>query len=959
MSDLIIQSSFNSGEWAPNLFARVDIAKYHSGAALLENFFVDYRGGASTRPGSIYCLQAYRSNHPVRVIAFRLSFAVEYVLEFGTDYIRFYYQGSPILENSYNITAITQANPCVITTSASTGWNVGDWIYIANVAGMKQIDQRYFTILAISGTSVTLGLLNGSNLDSTTFTAYTSGGTAARIYTLTTTYSGSDLALLKYTQTTNQMVLVHPNYSPQILSIISANDWTIGPLTIGSTISAPTGISVSTTLGAGTTNYAYIVTSIDDSGQESAPSTAANLTNVADIRTTPGSNRITWTPVTGAVGYNLYESEVSYFGVVPSGSYFGFIGTTTSTTFVDSNIGPDFSQGPPVVQNPFAGAGVAYVTITAYGTYTTVPTVTFGGSPTAAAVAEAVLGALNLPTITAGGTGYKVGDTINFNYDLVLTVTAVSAGVVTAWTEASPGTITSGSTPSNPLAQLSTSGTGSGATATVTWTVREVLIISNGAGYSSAPSVIFSSGSSTGTAVLQTTSNANPSVASFFQQRLVLAAPSGEPQTFYMSQPGLYFNFDVSNPTKSSDAISETLVSNTLQTIKSLVSSTSGMLALTDRGIWLVNGGSSGSAVAPTAIVANLQSSVGANDVPPIVANYDVLYVSSRGAAVRDLSYNIYFNVFTGTDISLIASHLFYGYTITGWAWAEQPFYVAWATRSDGVMLCLTYLKEQEFIAWTHQVTQGLYESVCSCTETTTDGSGTVDAVYTVVRRTVEGNTVQYIERIADRTFTNGLSSAWCVDAGISYNGPSTYNFSGAEHLAGLTVTGIATDNLGNVYLISPFTMPANGIFTLPMISPTPSPPAPDPTGYVSAIIGIGYTCQLQTLPIDIGQIPMQGKVKQLPDVTVRVKDTLGLTIGTTFTSQIAMKDLIQGNISSMLTGLPIQAVSGLYTGDARTILDAAYTVPGQFCIQQSNPYPATVLGVFPHLVMGETDEVR
>ena len=41
----VIQSSFNSGEWAPTLYARVDVAKYHSGAALLRNFFVDYRGG--------------------------------------------------------------------------------------------------------------------------------------------------------------------------------------------------------------------------------------------------------------------------------------------------------------------------------------------------------------------------------------------------------------------------------------------------------------------------------------------------------------------------------------------------------------------------------------------------------------------------------------------------------------------------------------------------------------------------------------------------------------------------------------------------------------------------------------------------------------------------------------------------------------------------------------------------
>ena len=81
------------------------------------------------------------------------------------------------------------------------------------------------------------------------------------------------------------------------------------------------------------------------------------------------------------------------------------------------------------------------------------------------------------------------------------------------------------------------------------------------------------------------------------------------------------------------------------------------------------------------------RSFVGANDMPPIVANYDILFVESNDAKVRDLAYNIYFNVFTGTDISITASHLFYGFNLTEWAWAEQPFYEVWAVRNDGQMV--------------------------------------------------------------------------------------------------------------------------------------------------------------------------------------------------------------------------------------------------------------------------------
>ena len=944
MGEIVAQASFNSGEWSSNLYARVDLQKYKSGAALLENFYIDYRGGASTRPGSKYILQAYKSATAVRLIPFQASFSVGYVLEFGDQYIRFYYQGSPIVETGVAITAASKANPCVLTIPGHA-YSAGDWIYVAGVGGMTQLNGRYFNVQLVAGNNVTIGDLNGVNINSTSYTAYTSGGASQRVYTLVSPYAAADLALLKFAQSTNEMVICHPSYAPYLLAVITATNWSISKIAFGSTATAPTGISINTTLAAGNVNYSYGVTSIDSNGQESELSSLGYLDGKQDIRTVAGSNKISWTAATTAVAYNVYESSVSYFGVVPSGVSYGFIGTCKGTQFIDSNIGADFSQSPPVAQNPFVGNGISYITVNTAGTYTTVPGVSFsGGSPSIPATAIASLGAVLTPTVSSGGTGYAIGDTINFGNGLVLTVVTLGASnAVATWSAASAGSITSGSTPSNPISQVSTSGSGTGATATVTWGVTQVPVLTQGAGYSSVPTVVFSAGSASATATLTATSNGNPSVPSFFQQRLVLAAPSGAPQTFYMSQPGSYFNFNITDPVVASNAITETLVSGVLNTIKSIVSSTAGMLILTDKSTWLVNGGTSGSAVSPTAIVANVQSNVGASDVPPIVANYDVLFVQSKGSAVRDLTYNIYFNVFTGTDISITSSHLFFGYTINEWAWAESPFYVVWAVRSDGVMLTLTFLKEQEFVGWSHQVTNGLYKSVCAVTESTSD-AGNVDAVYTCVQRTINGNTVKYIERIVDRAFPNGLSSAWCVDSGLQYSGAAQLNFSGAENLNGATVTGLATDDLGNVTIITPFVMPIGGFFTLP------APPSPA-TGYTTVTLGLAYTCKLQTLAIDTNKSMIQGKLKKIDPVVARVKDTLGLSVGPDFSHLVPMKDLIQGNVNSMLTGQQSQVVSGLYTGDARIYIGPTYTVPGQYCIEQANPYPATVLGLFPTLI--------
>jgi len=932
MAEQHIQASFNSGEWSPKLYSRVDLAKYKSGAALLLNWFVDYRGGASTRTGTKYILQCYKSATAVRLIPFQASFTVGYILEFGDRYVRFFFNGAPVLESGISITAATKANPCVITAVGNT-YTIGDWIFVASVGGMTQLNGRYFSVTNVAGNNVTIANLNGVAIDSTAFTAYTAGGTSARVYTIVSPYLAADLAKIKYAQNVNQMVLCHPSYQTYILTLVTAANWNLLPIVIGTSATAPVAPVISSTVGGGAVGYSYVVTSIDGNGQESSPSVAGAITS-QDMRTVAMSIAIQWNNVAGAVGYNVYKSDVTYFGSVPAGQTYGFIGSATTPRLDDSNITPDFAQTPPIAKNPFQGSGVDHVNVTVNGTYTTVPTVSLtGASSTIAGSVSAILQVTGTPTVGAGGAGYVIGDTVSLTNGVILVVKTVAAGVVTAWqaitvAPSNSGAVSSGSTPANPVAQTSTSGVGAGVTANLVWGVTQVQVLNSGAGYLSVPTVTFSAGIAAATAVLSTSSNGFPSIPAFFQQRLILAGPTASPQTFYMSQPGAYYNFNVSSPPQATDSITATLVSGQLNTIKSMVSQTTGLLVLTDRASWLVNGGSPGSAITPAALVANAQSFNGVSDIQPIIANYDVLYVQAKGSIVRDSSYNIYANVYTGTDISILASHLFYGFSITSWTWAEEPFKMAWAVRSDGTMLTLTFLKEQEFIGWAHSTTVGgSFQSVTSITEQSTL-AGTVDAVYSIVQRTVSGFTVQYIERFAERIFTAGVTDAWCVDAGLQYTGAPTTSFSGAEHLAGLTVTGLA-DGI----IIAPFVMPASGQFTLGVAA-------------AKVTVGIGYTCDLQTLAVDLGEPTIQGRVKKIQDVDARVAETLGLSVGSDFTTLVAMKDLVRGNISSMLTGLPSQVVTDLVTGDAKSILDPTYTVYGQTCFRQSNPYPATLLGV-------------
>lgn len=933
MVDQIIQASFNSGEWSPKLYARVDLTKYRSAAALLENFFVDYRGGASTRPGTKYILQCNDSTHDVRLIPFQASFSAGYILEFGNFYIRFFSNGSPVLETATTITAAA-AGPPEVFTDAGHGYLHGDWIFAGG---------DYYIINTTGVNTFTLVDLLGNAVNTNPFTLPTS---ARRVYTIASPYAAADLARLKFAQNVSQLVLCHPSYPTQVLTLIAAANWTILPVTIGTSAGTPVGLALfpsASLLAGGPAFYSYVVTSVDSAGEESSPSARADVGGQADIRTTSGTIEATWTAVAGAVGYNVYRAAISYGGLVPGGSAYGFIGSCTSTAFVDDNIAPDFTVTPPISRNPFAGSGVASVAVTGAGIYTVVPGVSFtGAASTIAGSASAVLG-LTLAVVAAGGAGYVVGDSVLFTNSVALVVATIGGGgSVLTWQPitypgSSAGSVTGvgTGTPANPLIQVSTSGAGAGVTVTATWGVLAVQVVNSGSGYVSTPTVTFTAGAATATVTLSG-ANGYPSVPGFFQQRLVLAAPLGAPQTFYMSQPGAYYNFNVSQITQPDDSISASLVSGQLNTIRAMVPQTSGLLMFTDRNSWLINGGSPGSAITPGAIVANAQSFNGISDVPPIISNFDVLYVQAKGSIVRDSAYNIYANVYTGTDISALASHLFYGFTVVEWAYAEEPFKVVWAVRDDGTMLTLTFLKEQEFIGWAHSTTTGgAFISVATIIENTAT-AGEVDAIYTVVQRTINSQTVKYIERVVERTFPTGVADAWCVDCGINYTGAPATSFSGAKFLAGTTVTGLADGAV-----IPPFVMPTSGTFTL-------TTPASKVT------VGIGYTCNLKTLPLELGDPTVQGKVKKINHVDVRVADTLGLSIGSDENHLTPMKDLIVGNVSSMLVGQTTQIVTDLVNGDARTFLDPTYTVPGQYYIRQANPMPATVLGVIPNITVGD-----
>ena len=1028
MAQPVILPSFGAGELAPSMYGRVDLAKYHVGAALLRNFFVDYRGGASSRTGTQFVGQCKDSANANRLIPFQFNTQQTYALCFGSSqsfsqailstakdsstsqivvqvastsgiitgsrvrivgqqlihvggvgfrsfdqtfsvtvidsthflligsdafltiivsgtataysgYLRFVTNGAYVLELPTTITGITQANPGVVTDTAH-GYSNGDTVYLSNIAGMTQLNQRYATIANVTTNTYTLVDMYGVPINTTGYGAYTSGGSAARVYTVATPYASSDLPLLKYTQSADVMTLVHPNYLPQTLTRQDNAAWTLAPVTFQPKTAAPTGVSVTfQNNGTGTaypnTQYSYVVTAVVG-GIESVASTAATSTSIALGQNVAAQNKVAWSSVTGATLYNIYRTQENLSTTVPQGALWGFIGSTnpaTTNTFIDDNIAPNFANCPPQANNPFTAAG-------------------------------------------------------------------------------------------------------------------------------------------------------NPGCVTYYQQRQVFGGMSNAPEQIDFSKSGDFFNMDYSIPAKDNDNIEITIASQQINAVKHLVPMQS-LIALTTSGAWKIDAGSVGTAVTPTQIEAVPQAYNGCSDVPPLTVNYDILYVQSKGSIVRDLSYNFYVNIYTGTDISVLANHLFYGHQILEWCYAEEPFKVIWCVREDGILLSLTYLKEQDVYAWAHSDTNGLFKSICSISE------GNENAVYVVVERIVNGQYLQYIERFASRNMggdpTLGIpadaSRAWCVDAGLQYplNYPAAtltpvapsalpiiegvdiiaggQNYSAQTIIeisdatgsggvlipviVGGVITGVTIVSAGTDWtnptltvfdptgagsgaalqtiLASPVTMNASAaVFgstkvgdvvrvnsgigavlsipspsqiivnvTTPLENTWPAAPgnwsvttpvqaisgldhlngqvvsilgdgnvAPQQTvvngsitldrAYSAITVGLPFVCQLKSLYLDIQEAggTIQSKRKTIPAVTIRMQDSRGLKAGPTFSNLIELKER-----TTEPMGQPIQ----LFTGDRRVTLPASYTVPGQICVQQDAPLPCTVLSLIPEVVIGDT----
>jgi hypothetical protein len=215
-----IVTNFQAGELSPRLEGRIDLQKYNSGAQKLENMLVFPQGGITRRPGTKYAGSS-KDGGKVRLVPFEYSDEQAYVLEFGANYIRYFKDGGILTEATESISGATQANPVVLTITGTSLSN-GDRIFVKDVAGMVELNNREFTVANKTTNTIELSGVNGTG-----FTAYTSGGTAGKIVEDTTTYTEAQVFELNFVQSADVLYLVHKDHEPAKLTRTTATSFTL------------------------------------------------------------------------------------------------------------------------------------------------------------------------------------------------------------------------------------------------------------------------------------------------------------------------------------------------------------------------------------------------------------------------------------------------------------------------------------------------------------------------------------------------------------------------------------------------------------------------------------------------------------------------------------------------------------------------------------------------------------
>jgi hypothetical protein len=398
--------SFAGGEISPDMYGRIDDTKFQTGVAKMRNFIAMPQGAADNRPGTTFVREVKDSTKRTRLIPFTYSTTQTMVLEFGEYYVRFHTNGAtldygtPANWNNFTNYALgalvtqgvisyqcIQANVNKTPVSEPTYWyplpngiyqiatpyaeaDLFDIHYVQSADVMTLVHPNYapreLRRYAAANWQLATTVFGASLTTPGSVAVTVNRGTGVNLNAITKAAQGEFTAVndVKNKQLTqgdsiyisgvvgmtevNDKYYILDGFSGTSTTTFKLVDYkTALPIdTTGYTAYTSGGLVQAMVPTAVLTNSYVVVALSGDSQQMSAASTPASGTNNLNVQ--GAYNTIAWASVTGATRYNVYKQQ---------NSLYGFIGQSTTTSFVDDNIAPDLAITPAIYDTVFASAG--------------------------------------------------------------------------------------------------------------------------------------------------------------------------------------------------------------------------------------------------------------------------------------------------------------------------------------------------------------------------------------------------------------------------------------------------------------------------------------------------------------------------------------------------------------------------------------------------------------------------
>jgi hypothetical protein len=442
-----------------------------------------------------------------------------------------------------------------------------------------------------------------------------------------------------------------------------------------------------------------------------------------------------------------------------------------------------------------------------------------------------------------------------------------------------------------------------------------------------------------------------PACGAFFEQRMIAANTGDQPQTFWASQTADFENFSPDSANASGnwdgtveddDGFDYTISADDVHAIRWLSPGSDTLMIGTVGGQWTPS--STGAVLTPTDIVVRLQTSEGCAQVQPIRVGNVVLFVQRAKRKVRESSFDFATNGYKAEDMTRLAQHITKG-GIVEMAFAEEPNSLLYAVRSDGVLLSMTYRREEDVVGWSRHIVGGSFGTGNAVVESvsvipgangTADGqiadSTDRDEVWAIIKRTINGSTKRYIE-VMEGDFEGPIAGdyettdewkaamleaqkdAYFADSLITYDGTATTTISGLDHLEGQVVKVLADGAIASDATVS------SGQITL--------------DSEASKVqIGLAYTHRGKTLKMEAGAVAgtAVGKKKRIHGVTFVLLDSHVFSfsdgVGTAEDHDFREVADAMDSAAPLFSGEKYYEFAGDWVTDARIVYESDAPVP-------------------------------